>query len=643
MNEHALAFILTQYVALCGAMTQSPNIWPQGLPGPTTDPFFGSWWGNQHNLNFDQFFGAPTDPPSNNVVPPETSSTVPTEPTTTPALEPPTTVMTYDTATPAVPTAPSVPPPAVKTSMEASISLQDLIGLAANGANGAVNSEATNLFLKMLGTATSKDKPAPTKLVQPAKTNETSEGQPENPLPSQKIVSTSPATNVQNDVNAEKSAPTVTSTTPAPPTIKTTTTTTTTTAPTTTTTTLAPTTTAAPQTAPQIVTVPTVKPLVKMTLGEILKLSKLNLPGFSPQKTPKPTTTTTTPKPRGCHYKGHFYEPLAEIERGQTGKWCYGSYCNHKGIVIHWDDHQCASAPPTPPTAQKSQVEPPAVDVSAVAGALTPAEIDALATVPGMKGIADTLRQHGQKSPTQVDISPPSITMPPVNTGMMPRMTFNGAGNGMNIMMGAGMGGMNGMGGAGMSDMSGGLGDPNMIALARIAGIELPSMGGAAGGGEMGSMGGMGGMGGGMGGAGGGNMAELAAMAGLDLGGAAGGGMGGMGGGMGGGSGNMAELAAMAGLDGMSGMGGAGMGGGMGGGMGAGGLGVGGGCFVNGRHYAPGTDIENHRDFGRCYGTYCDFNSKVVSWNDRCRATMSPIAPPQQTMSMRQLQQLDLI
>lgn len=363
---------------------------------------------------------------------------------------------------------------------------------------------------------------------------------------------------------------------------------------------------------------------------------------------------------------------MEEIERGQTGNWCYGSYCNHEGTVIHWDDHKCSTSPSTPPTATKTKSDAQ-LDVGAVAGALTQSEIDALATVPGMRGIAETLRQYYKKSTTE---SPTTVNaaMPPV------RMPSIGMANGMGSMNMAG-------GGAGM-------GNPSMIELARMAGIDIGSAGGASGMGEMGGMSGMGGMGGaaggnmaelaaiagielpggsggasgmggmgGLGGAGGGNMAELAAMAGIELPSGSGGasGMGGMSGlgGLGGAAGsNMAELAAMAGIElpggsgggtaGMSGMGGgsgsmaelAGIEGmsGMGTGMGGGGMG----CFVNGRHYAPGTDIENHRDYGRCYGSYCDFNSKVVHWNDRCRA-MPQMSQPTQTMSMRQLQQLDLI
>lgn len=135
----------------------------------------------------------------------------------------------------------------------------------------------------------------------------------------------------------------------------------------------------------------------------------------------------------------------------------------------------------------------------------------------------------------------------------------------------------------------------------------------------------------------------------------------------------MAGLAGSAGIAGMTGLVGMGTSGGF----------SGMGCLHNGRWYAPGADIQNRKDFGRCYGSYCDYNSKVVQWNDRCTGTISPptmgmgdqmsiiaemgmgehmgmgeqmgtggqmgaggqmgMGGNSQSMSMRQLQQLDLL
>lgn len=81
----------------------------------------------------------------------------------------------------------------------------------------------------------------------------------------------------------------------------------------------------------------------------------------------------------------------------------------------------------------------------------------------------------------------------------------------------------------------------------------------------------------------------------------------------------MAGLVGSAGIAGLTGLAGMGTRGGL----------SGMGCVHNGRWYAPGADIENLRDYGRCYGSYCDYKSKVVQWNDRCTATISP-----QTMGM---------
>lgn len=49
------------------------------------------------------------------------------------------------------------------------------------------------------------------------------------------------------------------------------------------------------------------------------------------------------------------------------------------------------------------------------------------------------------------------------------------------------------------------------------------------------------------------------------------------------------------------------------------------GCFYQGNLYWPGQDIFNTRRGPRCFGAYCDWNSKVQHWTDECRYTMPPV------------------
>lgn len=196
-----------------------------------------------------------------------------------------------------------------------------------------------------------------------------------------------------------------------------------------------------------------------MTLGEILMLqSKMN--AAANQVTVKTTITR-----RGCYYKGQFYEPLMEIEKGQTGSWCYGTYCNHEGTVIHWDDHKCSTTPTTTEPIKPTQP---------------------VAEQAGMADIINTARAAG-------------MSMADLNRF-------------------ASMIGMSGSSNAGTSAMGIDAMGPNNI-----------------------------------------------------------------------GNANSGQ-----------------------------------GCFHNGQWYAPGADIENLRDYGRCYGSYCDYNSNIVHWNNRCTATVPP-------------------
>lgn len=51
------------------------------------------------------------------------------------------------------------------------------------------------------------------------------------------------------------------------------------------------------------------------------------------------------------------------------------------------------------------------------------------------------------------------------------------------------------------------------------------------------------------------------------------------------------------------------------------------GCIYQGVWYSPGADIDNYAMYGMCYGTYCDWTSHVVHWEDSCYATV-PTVPP---------------
>ncbi|XP_060586062.1 uncharacterized protein LOC132741817 [Ruditapes philippinarum] len=442
MIRWCLVFI--QYVALCGAFTtsQPANTWGGG----GIDPFFGASWWNQPNAG--NMFQTATQMPENIFVAPVNVPAIePLVPAETPAPEPP----TYETATPI-----KVTKPVINTvPTESSISLQDLLRLAVGGLAQQAKG-ATDVISSMFSGSTGSADPKP-KVPDTVPSGSA--------VGTQKFVTTAPPANIPKE--QIKEVPTTKSSTTTTTSTTSTTTTTTTPRPTTTTTT----TTARPTTtttkAP--VVLKTDKPLTQMTLGEILRLQSKLYP-----ETKQPIEKKSG-RPRGCHFKGKFYEPLSEIEKGQTGNWCYGTYCNHEGTVVHWDDHKCTTTQTTPPPTQP--------------------------TVP------------------TAPVTQPMITNPAQTGGMASFMNM------------AGMSGMSGVGNmAGMSDM------------ARIAAMMAGNAGSNSGSGT-----------------------------------------------------------------GTSGTGNSGMG-----------------CFHNGQWYRPGADIENLRDYGRCHGSYCSFNSEIVHWNDRCTATVPP-------------------
>ena len=85
-------------------------------------------------------------------------------------------------------------------------------------------------------------------------------------------------------------------------------------------------------------------------LYEVLPLFKSDTSQAKPELKRDGNTNTG----KQCFHEGRHYQPLTEISNGRSGDWCYGTYCNHEGKLVHWDDYNCparnAEKPaPTPP------------------------------------------------------------------------------------------------------------------------------------------------------------------------------------------------------------------------------------------------------------------------------------------------------
>ncbi|XP_052276615.1 uncharacterized protein LOC127875905 [Dreissena polymorpha] len=289
------------------------------------------------------------------------------------------------------------------------------------------------------------------------------------------------------------------------------------------TTTVAPTTSSKPGLDP--------KPILQMTLGEILlAASRDKVVNGDTNPSTKPKTTESPVEKRGCFFDNKWYQPLSEIERGQTGSWCYGSYCNHESMVIHWDDHNCTISTTAPTRSNTGSDVHLFNQLVNIAKPLTPSP----------------------KSPASLNADLDPATM---------NQFYN-----QFVALGAPITGDVGMLMPGSQSSGGG---SNLASLAALD----PSL-----------------------------LSKLQETMGPNLGGVGSGAIGGPA------------------LGGSSGPG----------------------CFHEGRLYSPGADITNNREYGHCYGTYCDFNSKVVHWSDRCAQTMAPPTQSYQDLH-RQLQQLDLL
>ena len=122
----------------------------------------------------------------------------------------------------------------------------------------------------------------------------------------------------------------------------------------------------------------TLRPPTTITPPKPTTLKTTTLPPPPPPTTTRPKTTirrrTTTPRQPGCVHNGVFYSPGEEIERGQTGNWCYGTICSDDGSIMSWDNFDCeptttpkrttlrpptTTTPPKPPTTQKTTTLPP--------------------------------------------------------------------------------------------------------------------------------------------------------------------------------------------------------------------------------------------------------------------------------------------
>ncbi|XP_053374795.1 uncharacterized protein LOC128547097 [Mercenaria mercenaria] len=70
---------------------------------------------------------------------------------------------------------------------------------------------------------------------------------------------------------------------------------------------------------------------------------------FTKTTIPPPTTV-----PPGCFYHNKYYPPGSLIENGYdpSTNWCYGTHCDMNGQLQNWDDFNCRTTPPTtiPPT-----------------------------------------------------------------------------------------------------------------------------------------------------------------------------------------------------------------------------------------------------------------------------------------------------
>lgn len=64
-----------------------------------------------------------------------------------------------------------------------------------------------------------------------------------------------------------------------------------------------------------------------------------------------PTTTERTTIPPGCFYNNKYYPPGSVIENGYdpSTNWCYGTHCDFYGNIQTWDNFHCVTTSTTTP------------------------------------------------------------------------------------------------------------------------------------------------------------------------------------------------------------------------------------------------------------------------------------------------------
>lgn len=87
--------------------------------------------------------------------------------------------------------------------------------------------------------------------------------------------------------------------------------------------------------------------------GQTLTLDDFNC---FPTTTPEPTTPPPPTNPPGCQVNGQFFAPGSEISRGEDreANWCFGTFCDDEGNVLHWDNFYCYPTTTPPSTTEPS-------------------------------------------------------------------------------------------------------------------------------------------------------------------------------------------------------------------------------------------------------------------------------------------------
>lgn len=88
-----------------------------------------------------------------------------------------------------------------------------------------------------------------------------------------------------------------------------------------------------------------------MSMEKVIK--RRSVPTTIPPDFTTPYFTTpdfTTIPSNMCHHNGRWYMPGQVIEKGQSGNWCYSTYCSHDGHLLYGDDFHCMTTIPVSTT-----------------------------------------------------------------------------------------------------------------------------------------------------------------------------------------------------------------------------------------------------------------------------------------------------